>query len=146
MDDQSATRYARVGREAAAPKHVPRTSVAISFGSPASDSGITRLDLNDMFIKNQQATFVMRVAGDSMREAGIDDGDIVLVDRAVAPAHGHVVIAVVESEFICRHLARQGAALRLCAADTAVSDIHPREGEEFQLWGVVTTVMKSLPV
>ena len=146
MDDQSTVQYARVGREAAAPKHVPRTSVAISFGSPASDSGITRLDLNDIFIKNQQATFLMRVAGESMRDAGIDDGDIVLVDRAIAPAHGHVVIAVVESEFICRRLARQGAELSLCAGDPALADIHPREGEEFQLWGVVTTVMKSLPI
>lgn len=146
MDDQSAVPYARVGREAAAPKHVPRTSVAISFGSPASDSGITRLDLNDMFIRNQQATFVMRVAGDSMRDAGIDDGDIVLVDRAITPTQGHVVIVVMESEFICRRLVRQGSVLSLCATDAAVADIHPREGEAFQLWGVVTTVMKSLPV
>ena len=146
MDDQSAVPCARVGREAAAPKHVPRTSVAISFGSPASDSGITRLDLNDMFIRNQQATFLMRVAGDSMRDAGIDDGDIVLVDRAITPTQGHVVIAVMESEFICRRLAREGTALSLCATDPAVADIHPREGQEFQLWGVVTTVMKLLPV
>jgi len=146
VDGQSVVQYARVGKETLAPKHVPRTSVAISFGSPASDSGITRLDLNDIFIKNQQATFLMRVAGDSMRDAGLDDGDIVLVDRAVAPAHGHVVIAVVESEFICRHLAREGNTLSLCATDPAVADIHPREGQEFQLWGVVTTVMKSLPV
>ncbi|MEO8807515.1 MAG: translesion error-prone DNA polymerase V autoproteolytic subunit [Burkholderiaceae bacterium] len=146
MDDEYAPRNARVGRDRTAPSQPPRTSVAVSFGSPASDSGITRLDLNDVFIKNQQASFLMRVAGTSMHDAGIDDGDIVLVDRAIAPAHGHVVIAVVEQEFVCRRLARQGTAFSLSATDAAVADIHPREGQEFQLWGVVTTVMKSLPV
>jgi DNA polymerase V len=137
---------ARVGREGSTLLQAPRTSVAVSFGSPASESGITRLDLNDIFIRNQQSTFLMRVAGASMRDAGIDDGDIVLVDRAIAPAPGHVVIAVVEEEFICRRLARHGASWSLCATDPAVADIHPREEQAFQLWGVVTTVMKSLPV
>ena len=146
MGDPSEPQAARVGRDSTAPSQPPRTSVAVSFGSPASESGVTRLDLNDIFIRNQQATFLMRVAGSSMRDAGIDDGDIVLVDRAIAPAHGHVVIAVVEHEFICRRLARQGGAVSLCATDPAVADIHPREDQEFQLWGVVTTVMKSLPV
>jgi DNA polymerase V len=57
-----------------------------------------------------------------------------------------VVIAVVDQEFLCRRLVRQGDALSLCAADRAVATVHPREGDEFQLWGVVTTVMKSLKV
>ncbi|KQW01401.1 hypothetical protein ASC87_15430 [Rhizobacter sp. Root1221] len=123
-----------------------RTSVAISFGSPATESGVTRLDLNDIFIRNPQATYMMRVAGTAMRDAGLDDGDIVLVDRAITPAHGHVVIAVVDQEFMCRRLVWQGGALTLCAADPAVAAVHPRDGDEFQLWGVVTTVMKSLRV
>jgi DNA polymerase V len=146
MDDPSELQSARVGRDRAVSAQPPRTSVAVSFGSPASESGVTRLDLNDIFIRNQQATFMMRVTGHAMREAGIDDGDIVLVDRAIAPVHGHVVIAAVEQEFICRRLVWRGTALSLCATDPAVADIHPREDSEFQLWGVVTTVMKSLPV
>jgi DNA polymerase V len=146
MDDPSEIQSARVGRDRAASAQPPRTSVAVSFGSPASESGVTRLDLNDIFIRNEQATFMMRITGHAMREAGIDEGDIVLVDRAVTPASGHVVIAVVDQEFICRRLARQDTAFSLCATDPAVADIHPREDQEFQLWGVVTTVMKSLPV
>lgn len=146
MDDPSELQSARVGRDRAASAQPPRTSVAVSFGSPASESGVTRLDLNDIFIRNQQATFMMRIAGHAMREAGIDEGDIVLVDRAIAPAPGHVVIAVVDQELICRRLARQGTTFSLCATDPSVADIYPREDPEFQLWGVVTTVMKSLPV
>ncbi len=135
----------RVGRSTADAAPAARASVAIGFGSPANDSGVTRLDLNDILVRSPQATFLMRVAGDSMRDAGIDDGDLVLIDRAVTPAHGHIVIAVVEQEFVCRRLVKQGD-LRLRAADRDVADIVPAEGEGLEIWGVVTTAIKSLPV
>jgi DNA polymerase V len=124
----------------------PRTSVAISFGSPASESGVGRLDLNDILVRHPQASFLMRIAGHAMRQAGIDDGDLALVDRAIDPAHGHVVIAVVGDEFVCRRLVRQGAELRLQSPDPACADLVADEGEAFQLWGVVTNVIKSMPV
>jgi DNA polymerase V len=92
---------------------VTRASVAIGFGSPSGDTGVTRLDLNDILVRHPLATFMMRIAGHAMRERGIDDGDLVLVDRAISPAHGHVVIAVVEDEFVCRQLSRQGASMLL---------------------------------
>jgi DNA polymerase V len=97
-------------------------------------------------VRHPQATFLMRVAGASMREAGIDDGDLVLIDRAVAPAHGHVVIAVVDQEFVCRRLVKRPGECCLRAADPAVADIVPAEGEGLEVWGVVTTALKSLPV
>lgn len=146
QDDPSLHDGARVGRNVGDAAPTARASVAIGFGSPANDSGVTRLDLNDILVKNPQATFLMRVAGDSMRNAGIDDGDLVLIDRAVAPSHGHVVIAVVEQEFVCRRLVKRPGELRLCAADPAVADIVPAEGEGLEIWGVVTTAIKSLPV
>lgn len=124
----------------------PRARVVIGFGSPASDSGVTRLDLNDILVKSPQATFLMRLAGDSMRDAGLADGDLVLVDRSVAPAHGHVVVAVVEQEFVCRRLVSRPGGVRLCAADPAVADIVPADGAGFEIWGVVTTAIRSLPV
>src|SRR5438093_2700269 len=102
-----------IGRGSATDRAPTRSRVAIGFGSPADDTGVTRLDLNDILIKHSQATFVMRVTGDAMREAGIDSGDVVLVDRAIKPAHGHVVIAVIEDEFVCRRLFLQGNDIRL---------------------------------
>jgi DNA polymerase V len=120
--------------------------VAIGFGSPSGDTGVTRLDLNDVLVRHPQATFLMRVAGDAMREIGIDAGDLLLVDRAIPPAHSHVVIAVVDEEFVCRQLCKQGAGLRLQATRAGCADILAREGEEFQIWGVVTQVIKSMPV
>jgi len=136
----------RVGRDARGSPISPRPSVAVGFGSPADDTGVTRLDLNDILVRHPPATFLMRVAGNAMHEAGIDEGDLVLVDRALTPANGHVVIAVVEDDFVCRRFAKHGGELRLQAADTSIADIVAREGEEFQVWGVVTSAIKSMPV
>jgi DNA polymerase V len=124
----------------------PRTRVAIGFGSPAEDSGVTRLDLNDILIRHPQATFLMRVAGHTMRDAGIDHGDLVLVDRAITAVHDHVVIAIADDGFVCRRLTRHALGFSLRAADATVPDIVLREGEPVQVWGVVVHAIKSLPV
>ena len=126
---------------AAAP---PRSSVAISFGSPATESGVGRLDLNEILVRHPQAAFMMRIAGDSMREAGVCDGDLALVDRAVTAAHGHVVIAIVNDEFVCRRLVRRGQVVRLQSDGEAPPDRVPGEAEELQIWGVVTHVIRPL--
>jgi DNA polymerase V len=144
--DEGASNLVRVGRDPGASAGSTRASVAIGFGSPSGDTGVTRLDLNDVLVRHPQATFLMRVAGDAMREFGIDAGDIVLVDRAIPPAHGHVVIAVVDEEFVCRQLCKQGTDLRLQATRAGCADILAREGDEFQIWGVVTQAIKSMPV
>ncbi len=129
---------------AAGTASTPRTSVAISFGSPAGESGVTRLDLNDILIQHSQAAFLMRIAGESMRGAGIEDGDLALIDRAIAATHGRVVIAVLGDEFVCRRLVQRGKDVRLQASDAACPDWVPGEGEELQIWGVVTHVIRPL--
>lgn len=134
------------GGDAGASAGATRASVAIGFGSPSGDTGVTRLDLNDILVRYSQATFLMRISGHAMREAGIDSGDLVLIDRAVAPAHGHVVIAVVDDEFVCRRLNQQGDDLRLQATLAGCPDILAREGCAFQVWGVVTQAIKAMPV
>jgi len=120
--------------------------VAISFGSPAGESGVGRLDLNDILIRHPQASYLMRIAGHSMREAGIDDGDLAIVDRAIAAAHAHVVIAVVGDDIVFRRLHRIGGQVRLQASDPECADLIADEGQEFEVWGVVTHVVKSFPV
>jgi DNA polymerase V len=136
----------RVGRDPGASARASRASVAIGFGSPSGDTGVTRLDLNDLLVRHPQATYLMRIAGGAMREVGIDSGDHVIIDRAIPPSNGHVVIAVVDEEFVCRRLCRQGTDVRLQATQPGSADILAREGEEFQIWGVVTQVIKAMPV
>ena len=122
----------------------PRSSVAISFGSPAGESGIGRLDLNEVLLRNPLSSYLMRIVGDSMRAAGVLDGDLAIVDRAVEAAHGHVVIAVVDGEFICRRLHLQGQDLRLRAAEPGVADWSPAADDALEIWGVVTHVVRPL--
>lgn len=118
-------------------------SVRAGFPSPALDTGARRIDLNAVLVRHPMATFVMRVAGDSMREAGIDDGDTVVVDRALRPAHGMVVVAVVDGDFTVKRLYKRGSSLKLQAANPTYPDITPREGQTVEIWGVVRHCIKS---
>jgi DNA polymerase V len=133
-------------RSSAAGPARDRGTVASGFGSAAEDATVRRIDLNDALIRHPEATFVMRAAGTAMRDAGIDDGDVLLVDRAITASPGHVVIAVVEGELTCRCLASQGGRLVLRAASPGAADIVPGDGVDIEVWGVVTTVIKSLRV
>jgi DNA polymerase V len=125
-------------------------TASAGFGSPGTDSTVKRIDLNDALIRHPQSTFAMRAAGTQMRDAGIDDGDVLLVDRTLTPMHGHVVVAVVESELVCRRLFKQGAVVKLQAALSAdaaeptAADVDATDAAPIEIWGVVTTVIKSL--
>lgn len=113
------------------------------FPSPALDEGARRIDLNEVLVRHPEATFVMRVAGDSMREAGIDEGDTVVVDRAIRPAHGMVVVAVFDGEFTVKRLELRAGRPRLLAANPSYPAIEPREGQTLEIWGVVAHCIKS---
>src|SRR5450755_3418644 len=112
-----------VGADATPEPGPPRASASAGFGSPGEDFTVRRVDLNDALIRHPQATFVMRAAGAAMHGAGIDDGDVLLVDRAIHPATGNVVIAVIEGELTCRRLWQQGGITRLQAASPEHADI-----------------------
>jgi DNA polymerase V len=86
----------------------------------------------------------MRAAGSAMQAAGIDNGDVLLVDRAVKPVHGCIVIAVVENELVCRRLWQQAGTTCLKATAAGHADIVIGEGRTLEVWGVVTTAIKSL--
>lgn len=125
-------------------------TASTGFGSPGTDSTVKRIDLNDALIRHPQSTFAMRAAGTQMRDAGIDDGDVLLVDRMLTPMHGHVVVAVVDSELVCRRLFKQGgvvklqAALPVDAAEPTAAHTDASDDAPIEIWGVVTTVIKSL--
>ena len=107
------------------------------FPSPAEDHQLERIDLMNQLIKHPQATFMLRVSGHSMRDAGILDGSVVLVDRAIKPESGHVVIAVVDGDFTCKTLHTGPDFFRLVAANPDFADIVPNDGQAIEVWGVV---------
>jgi DNA polymerase V len=77
-----------------------------------------------------------------MREAGIDDGDYAVVDRSITPAHGQIVVAVVDGEYTIKRLYRRGHRVRLDAANPTFPNIELRDGQELVVWGVVTWTIK----
>ena len=126
-------------------ERAPRKSMASAgFGSPGEDATVRRIDLNDALIRHPQSTFVMRAAGDAMADAGISNGDVLLVDRAIKADHGNIVIAVVDGELVCRRLHQQRGRVKLEAASPGHGAIVPGDGVQLEVWGVVTTVIKSL--
>ena len=140
---------APAGRDGTAVAAGPRRT-SNAFGSPGTDSTVKRIDLNDALIRHPDATFVMRAAGDAMHGAGVADGDVLLVDRAITATHGAVVIAAVAGELICRRLElpskkrSSAAAPRLLAADGVTGAIVITAETPLEVWGVVTTVIKTL--
>lgn len=142
--DDIFTDGARVGADPSGTTR-PRDATASSgFGSPGSDFTVKRIDLNEALIRHPQATFVMRAAGDAMAEAGVWDGDVLLVDRAVAPAHGHLVIAKVDGELLCRRLVHQPGRIALETAETPSHSLECGEHWPLEVWGVVTTVIRQM--
>jgi DNA polymerase V len=109
--------------------------VPAGFPNPADDYMDRRLDLNEHLIKHPAATFYCRVSGDSMQGAGIFDGDLLIVDRAVKPVHGHVVLASINGELTCKLLDVNNKCL--LAANKNYPPIPIHEEAEFSVEGVV---------
>ncbi len=116
-------------------------SVQAGFPSPAEDHQVERIELMSQLVRHPQATFFIRIAGDSMRDAGILDGSVVLVDRAIKPRHGHIVIAVVDGDFTCKRLYSRGGRMRLKPENPTYPEIEPKDGQTVEIWGVVVATI-----
>jgi DNA polymerase V len=116
-------------------------SVAAGFPSPAEDHQVERIELMSQLVRHPQATFFVRIQGDSMRDAGILNGSVVLVDKAIKPRHGHIVIAVVDGDFTCKRLYQRSGTLRLKPENPAYQDIVPKDGQTVEVWGVVVATI-----
>ena len=118
--------------------------VRAGFPSPAEDFQVERLDLTSILVSHPQATFFLRLRGDSMHDAGLFDGDLLVVNRALKPVNGDVVIAVVDGEFTCKTLWLKFGRMKLVAANPTYPEIVPKEGQTIEVWGVVTASIKRL--
>lgn len=119
-------------------------SIAAGFPSPAEDYIEGRIDLNEHLIQNRDATFILRVKGWSMVEVGIHDGDELIVNRAAPATHGKVIVAVINGELTVKKLHSRDGVLQLLAANPEFEPIEMRDGDELNVWGVVTYVLHKL--
>ncbi|MCL2745450.1 MAG: translesion error-prone DNA polymerase V autoproteolytic subunit [Planctomycetaceae bacterium] len=117
--------------------------VPAGFPSPAEDAPAEHLDLSAHLIKHPEATFFLRVSGDSMTGAGIFDGDLLIVDRSISPSSGDIVIAVVNGEFTVKRLIIDGKKIKLRPENPKFKTLLMTEYNEIDIWGVVTNSVKS---
>lgn len=120
------------------------TSVSAGFPSPADDYIDQKLDLNKYLIKNPSATFYVKVSGNSMVNAGINDGDILIVDRSLTPKQNSIVIGVLDGEFTVKRIRKTKEKLFLIPEneDYLPTEITPEI--DFKIWGVVTNIIHRL--
>lgn len=118
--------------------------VSAGFPSPAEGYEDGKLDLNEYLIANKAATFLIRAEGDSMRDAGILDGDLLVVDRSIQPKSGDVVIAAIGGEFLVKRIRMESGSILLEAANEGYPTIEISSPEDFEVWGVVTSAVHRL--
>ena len=124
------------------PLPMAASPVRCGFPSPASDYSVSRIDLARELIQHPLCTFVLRLSGDSMQDAGMFDGNILLVDKILAPKHGDIVVAEVDGEFTCKRLLKVDGQYILHPENPDYPDIYPKEGQHIEVWGVVTSCIK----
>ena len=127
-------------------QHLPLflSRISAGFPSPADDDVESRLSLDEHFVQRPEATFFLRVQGDSMVGAGIHDGDLLIVDKSLEPRHGSIVIAEVQGELTVKKLYRKNGSISLLAENPAYRPIPISEESQLVIWGVVTEVVHTL--
>jgi len=118
--------------------------IKAGFPSPAEDYLDKKLDLNEHLIKHPASTFCVKVKGDSMVGAGINTGDILIVDRSIEPKDKRIVVAVVNGEFTVKRISKNGDRLSLMAENLKYFPIEIKDGMDFEVWGVVIHVIHSV--
>ena len=125
-------------------KHTPPlmdSPVKAGFPNPAEEAGGFALDLSDYLVSHPVSTYYLRVDGDSMTGAGIESGDIVVVDKSLEAKSGDIVVAAVDGEFTLKRLKKQPQAAWLVAEHPGYPPIALHEAADAALWGVVTFVI-----
>ena len=117
--------------------------VEAGFPSPADDYIEGKLSLDEHLIQHRDSTFFVRAKGDSMVGAGIFDGDLLVVDRSLNPSSGDIVIAVLDAELTVKRLIRRDGMVILKPENPEFKEIVLKEGQELQVWGVVTSTTKK---
>lgn len=119
--------------------HGSQTSVG--FPSPADDHLEHPLDLNDLLIQNRLATFFLRVDGSAMECAGVQHGDLIIVDRSIQPSINKIVVVVMDGELVLRRVCKIDGKLAFAKNDESDAT---ECGDDYQIWGVATNVVRPL--
>ncbi|WP_397447489.1 LexA family protein [Polaribacter sp. R77954] len=120
------------------------TGISAGFPSPADDFRETRISLDDELIQNKDATFFAKVKGQSMINAGLDDNDLLVIDRSLEPANNKIAVCFLDGEFTVKRLRVEKNEVWLQPENPNYPIINITEDNDFVIWGIVTNVIKKV--
>ena len=121
-----------------------KTANATGFGAAADDYMERGIDLNEQLVHNKPATYFFRMKGDAMQEAGIFDGDILIVDRSLKLVNGKIIVAILNGELLVRRFHKNFSSAFLIPENKQYKDIDLSQFAEFSVWGIVTYVIHQV--
>ena len=124
--------------------HWAQGGISAGFPSPADDFKELRISIDQEVVRNEEATFYARVSGESMQGAGLDDGDLLVIDRSLEPADNKIAICFIDGEFTVKRLKVTKNEVLLIPENPKYQPIKITEENELIIWGVVTYVVKKL--
>lgn len=120
------------------------TGISAGFPSPVDDFIETRISLDDELISNKDATFFAKVSGQSMIGAGLDDNDLLVIDRSLAPENNKIAVCFLDGEFTVKRLRVEKNEVWLQPENVNYPIINITEDNDFVIWGIVTSVIKKV--
>jgi len=120
------------------------SGIKAGFPSPAADFDESKISLDNVLVKNREATFYAKASGTSMIGAGIDDGDIMVIDRSIEPQNNKVAVCFIDGEFTIKRIKVEKDCVYLMPENKQFQPIKVTEENELIIWGMVTYVIKSI--
>ena len=117
--------------------------IPAGFPSPETDHMEKQISLDEVLNVRAPHVYLVTIDGDSMQGVGIFAGDLAVVDRSIEPAHGHVVVALLNNDPLCKRLCLRGKSVILCSENPRYPDRHVMEGDDLSIWGVITYSVRS---
>ncbi|HAS19873.1 MAG TPA: peptidase S24, partial [Flavobacteriaceae bacterium] len=120
--------------------HLAQEGISAGFPSPADDFKELRISIDQEVVRNEEATFYARVSGQSMQGAGLDDGDLLVIDRSLEPQHDKIAVCYIDGEFTVKRLKVAAEGIFLMPENPNYKPIKMNEENELIIWGIVTYV------
>ncbi len=118
--------------------------ISAGFPSPAGDFKQERISLDEELIKNKEATFFARVSGESMINAGLEDGDLIVIDRSIEPSNNKIAVCFIDGEFTVKRIIVKKDKVWLKPENSSYKAIEVKDNDQLVIWGIVTNVIKKL--
>ena len=120
------------------------SGIKAGFPSPAADFDESKISLDNVLVKNREATFYAKASGTSMIGAGIDDGDILVIDRSIEPQNNKIAVCFIDGEFTVKRIKVEKDGVYLMPENKDFQPIKVTDGNIFMIWGIVTYVIKRV--